>query len=229
MALGAALFLMACIAGCSTFQYSQKSSSKKYLNNMGMTAAKADSSFKIRPGDAIKIAVTGHANLDTTDTVSTEGYMIVPLVGRMYVVGLTAPQLKRRLKKRFAKYIKGAVSLTVYVQRIKREEVSVFGRVNKPNVYQISDTTSIFKMLSIAGGPTDEANIKKVRVYHRFGKHKYHVLNLSHYLKKGEVEQAPKVYPGDIIYVPKKVPVVKYILQFLESGVVVYGIFKFIH
>jgi polysaccharide export outer membrane protein len=213
--IGALFIVVVSFEGCSTTHLSQK---KAFI------MAKADSSYKIRQGDGIRIEVLQHADFDTTDTVSSRGYIIAPHIGKLKAAGKTRPELKQNLKQKLTKYIKGKINLVVSVKRRKWGQVSIFGSVKKSDVYQIPGAVSIFTMLSIAGGPTDNANIKKVRVYHRNGNHEYYVLNVPRYIKKGKVEEAPKVYPGDIVYVPKKVPVIKYILHFFRAGLIAYVI-----
>jgi polysaccharide export outer membrane protein len=226
--LGIMAVMLAFMVGCSTSRNVQTGGTNYYLSNAQAYQAAADTSYRIRPGDEVNIVVRRHANFDTTATVSLQGNIIVPLIGKIQASGKTKQQLKRVLKRKLSIYIKGNVTLMIVIRRTSREQVSVLGRVGHPNIYQIPDTISIFKMLAIAGGPTADAKITKVRIYHKYGKHKYHVLNLKHYLKRQEVQEAPKVYPGDIIYVPVKrfTFTIRDILRIVRDGLVVYGIIR---
>jgi polysaccharide export outer membrane protein len=219
--LSAAFILAALFAGCSTSKYAQ--------NYMPNEAVQPDSTYKLRSGDRINIVVQQYAKFDTTDTVSIRGEITMPLVGRIHAAGETQPQLKQNIKRELANFINGNVMVSLSVRRVSSTQVSVFGEVGHSDVYHIDHPVSIYKMLARSGGPKADANIKKVRLYHRTGEIKYHVLNLKHDLKNGEVEQTPKVQPGDIIYVPQKtntLRIIRSVLRIFRDGFVVYGIVK---
>lgn len=77
--------------------------------------------------------------------------------------------------------------------------ISVMGEVKRPGTFWIKDGGTLLDALAIAGGPTDRANLKAVRVSHT-GTRTYEVVNLERVLT-GQDTLRP-LEPGDVILVP---------------------------
>ena len=116
-----------------------------------------------------------------------------------------------------------------YVTDEKRLEiiVNIWGEIKQPGEYQIPDNINIVQLLSKAGGPTENANLKKVRITQlvefenqteagvrkiepnlasidKFKK-KIILVDLNELLNsETETQELPIIKPGDIIYIPKK-------------------------
>ena len=72
----------------------------------------------ISPGDSVEIYVWQSPELSKTVNVEPDGQIAHPLLGRMYVVGLTPAQLEERIKDRLSDYLKFISlgdSLEIYV------------------------------------------------------------------------------------------------------------------
>jgi protein involved in polysaccharide export with SLBB domain len=86
--------------------------------------------------------------------------------------------------------------------------VSVIGEVTKPNTFQVSKNISLLDILKLAGGPTSQADLKKVAVISEIadsdGKENSQTVNLQKVLTKGEFQLLPKLNTGDTIFVPRK-------------------------
>ena len=78
----------------------------------------------------------------------------------------------------------------------------VWGQVRKPGLYIVPDDTDLLTLISSAGGPTENANLKKVRVI-RASKdgEKIIFVNLSEYIETGNEELIPILQPGDTVIV----------------------------
>ena len=80
--------------------------------------------------------------------VNEEGYIDLPLVGTMKVSGMTTSQLRQSLKQTLTNFYKDPV---VNV-RILNMSVSVYGDVQRPNVYTLqNERTTITQVLTLAG------------------------------------------------------------------------------
>jgi len=188
----------------------------------------SEEQYVIRPNDEIEILVWEQSSFNTQTTVSRFGTITIPLIGEIMVAGLTKGQLKRDLKEKLSEYIKGDINLTISIRNTDQMIVSVFGMVSRPNNYPVVEQTSIFRLLSSAGGPTENANMEKVKIYRlSSGPENYATLDLKQYLEDGQMN-APNllVRPGDVVYVPEKDNVVREMSTFLRDIVLLFGIFR---
>jgi len=77
--------------------------------------------------------------------------------------------------------------------------VSVMGEVKQPGTFWIKDGGTLLDALAVAGGPTDQANLKAIRISHTDRK-TFEIVNLERVLT-GQDTLAP-LEPGDVILVP---------------------------
>lgn len=225
------LFLL---IGCSTSKQLEEENARQMLSEQmspdtTQPSAQADSLYEIRAGDEVEILVWEQPNFNTSTTVSNQGTITVPLVGDMNVTGLTQDELERDLTRELSQYIKDDVNLTVSIRNTDNLAVSVFGMVGDPDNYPIVDETSIFRVLSMAGGPEEEADIRNIKIYRNGGSSNYEQLDLTRYLESGQMNSASMVYPGDIIYVPGKENAVREMSDFLRDVVMLFGIFRVVN
>lgn len=220
------------IQGCASTKEFKEDSARKMVEEQQETLVPTaiDSLYEIRTGDEIEILVWEHPNFNTTTTVSSLGTIAIPLIGEVEASGLTHDQLKNKLIREMSVYIKEEVNLTLSIRSMDQMLVSVFGMVSRPDNYPVVNETSIFKILSVAGGPTEEANIRSVKVYRKNQNPHYEVLDLTSYLDSGQISNpATRVRPGDIVYVPRKENAVREVSGFLRDVVLLFGIFRVVN
>ncbi|NLP11773.1 hypothetical protein GX408_15345 [bacterium] len=83
--------------------------------------------------------------------------------------------------------------------------VKVVGEVRVPGVFEEFTSATVIDMLMRAGGPTANADIKKIRyISPARKKAAEYRFNLEDYLASSGTYPNPEVKAGDIIYVPKK-------------------------
>jgi protein involved in polysaccharide export with SLBB domain len=80
--------------------------------------------------------------------------------------------------------------------------VSVWGEVARAGFYEVPDGTNAVQLISYAGGPTEYANLKHVRVT-RAGEMPAGDVDVRAYLNTGDLNAVPVLKPGDTIFVPK--------------------------
>jgi len=94
-------------------------------------------------------------------TVSDSGYIEIPVLGRIQVVGKTMDEAIVALRERAAVYLKDA---TVIVKLLSFR-VSVIGEVYRPGSYSNpSNQLTVLEAISMAGDITDYGNRKQVLV-----------------------------------------------------------------
>lgn len=223
------VFIWGIFQGCSTSQNLQEERAERLSTELSatQTVAPDDTTYEISPGDEIEIVVWERSNFNTITTVSSLGTITIPLVGEMNVNGMTQEELQKELGVRLSEFIKGDVNLTTSIRNTKSRVVSVFGMVNEPDNYPIVSETSIFRILSTAGGPMEAANLRNVKIYHASGEGSSVTLDLTTYLDSGRMDSpALTVYPGDIVYVPSEENAIRELSDFLRDVIIFFGIFR---
>ncbi len=91
--------------------------------------------------------------------------------------------------------------------------IHVIGQVAKPGVYELEKDMDVFDAMVRAGGPTELANLKDVRLYFH-GQHQAEValIDMEKYLKKPSPHPL-KLHEGAAIYVPRKREMPRYVSE----------------
>lgn len=143
--------------------------------------------------------------------VSSEGNVTLPLVGKVGIADLTIAEAERKLAQLIdADYIVNAEVVIELKRPEKAEELSsdnfvVLGEVRKPGTYPLpSDRTKItlLRAISVAGGFTDIANVKRVKIVRKVqGKKETMQVNVEEVFN-GNASDV-EIKNGDVINVPE--------------------------
>jgi len=82
-------------------------------------------------------------------------------------------------------------------------KVNVWGEVLKPGIVQVPDNTDLLSLLSMAGGPTENAKLSKVKIVRNFSQNKTIIVNVKDCIRNGKAEKIPLIKPGDTVIVPR--------------------------
>jgi polysaccharide export outer membrane protein len=88
--------------------------------------------------------------------IDADGYIKLPMIGRVKVVGLTIPQLEADLVERLKFYLEKP-DVVVTVTEFHSQPVSIVGEVRTPGVHQIQGAKTLIEILALAGGLQPEA------------------------------------------------------------------------
>jgi protein involved in polysaccharide export with SLBB domain len=84
----------------------------------------------------------------------------------------------------------------------KSRYVKILGSVTKPGFYPIGESASVFDMLYLAGGPSPDANMSKVRIISNPGGQKADfLLDMQKFIDNGKTEDLPLLSEGDMVIV----------------------------
>jgi len=151
-------------------------------------------SLVVLPGDALKITVWPDEQLGGEFVVEESGYVYLPVLGQVKAGGVSVEELRARLREGYSVAMKSPV---VGITPMFR--VGVLGQVQRPGVYAITPTQSLFDVIALAGGFGAEANQEKVRIV-RSGE--VVEVNASAMLERGELGNDLMLRSGDQIVVP---------------------------
>lgn len=151
-------------------------------------------------GDVVKISFTS-VNADPpllphSEAIKDDGRITPPIVGSVVAAGKSPGALQAELQEMYDKYYK---NLTVTVASEPRYYY-VLDEVRSPGPKPYLGDTDIIKAISAAGGFTDFANKKHVKLIRG---NKTQIVNVVKALD-GDRRENVAVYPGDTISVPRR-------------------------
>src|SRR5213593_3125816 len=163
--------------------------------------------YKLGPGDALVLILTGDVELAYTLQVTREGFVLIPQVGQVFVSNLSLDQLRDVLYTRLGRVYSGvkrgpnaSTRFDISVANVRANQVYVVGDVSQPGAYQISSLGTVLTALYAAGGLTERANMRQVELQ-RLGK-LVATLDLYDYLLRGDVKSDVRLQTGDVVFVP---------------------------
>lgn len=80
--------------------------------------------------------------------------------------------------------------------------VQIWGQVLKPGMYSVPQTTDLVALISLAGGPTEYANLNSIRIVRANPKARVLKVNLKSYMNTGDSKLQPVLKPGDTVVIP---------------------------
>lgn len=107
--------------------------------------------------------------------VSSEGTITLPLLGKVKIMGLKIPTAETKIAKLLAKdYLVSPVVVIEVAERVVEKEkrsVAILGQVQKPGSYELppSQKMTLLQLISTAGGFSDVANVKKIKIIRKTG------------------------------------------------------------
>lgn len=126
--------------------------------------------YRINPGDEIEVAVWGDERLQRTVRVLPDGTFAFPLVGQVAAAGQLPSDLERVIQAALAPQYRGAVpQVTVSVKNPAGYQFSVVGKVRSPGTFTPGRYVNALEAISIAGGPTEFANVNNVSLLRKYG------------------------------------------------------------
>lgn len=116
-------------------------------------------SNSLLPGDVIRVAIWREEDLSGEFQVDEDGSVILPLLGRRQVVGISPERLRDQLTEEYGGYL---VNTAVNVTLLRR--VVVLGEVRVPGQYTVDATQSVADLIARAQGLTPDGNAEDIRL-----------------------------------------------------------------
>lgn len=161
--------------------------------------------LQLGPGDSVSVQVYGQPDLSTTQYVSDDGTLSIPLAGSVQVAGLSPAQASARVEGAL-KSAKILVDphVTITVTQTRSQRVSVLGQVGTPGRYPIESNTSILDVLAQAGGITaGGSDIVYVLRQDKNGKDVRYPVDLKGLASGSGAVPTLTLQGGDSVFVPK--------------------------
>lgn len=163
-----------------------------------------DKNYRLRGGDKLSIKFPYHTELnEPTVIVRPDGFITLPMINDVQAVGLTVPQLKKRLEEAYSESLVNPV-ISVNLIDFVMARIYVGGQVNKPGSYELRAGQTLLQAVMLAGGFTNDANRKMVLHARPIGSGKLKVTehNALEMLSKTKNAYDWPLQDGDYVFVP---------------------------
>lgn len=148
-------------------------------------------------GDATR-SITSDASIYLQSyTIDEDGYIEMPLVGKIELLNLTVDEAKERLQTELNKYI----NQTTIIVKLSNFNLTVLGEVMRPGMYKVYQSQiNLFEAISMAGNMTNFAKNDEVKII-RQTDNGSEILIVD--MGSADILASPYYYlkPNDIIYV----------------------------
>jgi protein involved in polysaccharide export with SLBB domain len=172
-----------------------------------MDAGPVDENYRLGPGDALVLILTGEVEQAHLLDVTREGFIVIPRVGQLYVANLTMGQLESQLYDRLGRVYSGVrrspnarTRFQVSLAKLRKIQVYVTGDVVRPGAYPISAAGTVLNALYAAGGPTTNGSFRRIDI--RRGGQLVDSVDVYEYLTRGINPSAVRLQAGDVVFVP---------------------------
>jgi polysaccharide export outer membrane protein len=164
------------------------------------TIVPLESDYRIAPMDTVSVKVFKAPDMTGDYEVDLTGHISMPLVGEVEAANLTTAQLDERLTQKLGEKYLEHPDVSVGVKASTKRSVTVDGAVKQAGSFPVAGTTSLMQAVALAGGTSEDANVRRVAVFRTIGgKRQVAAFDLLA-VRRGQAED-PQIYPGDIVVV----------------------------
>ena len=166
--------------------------------------------YRVAPGDVLQVFVWKEPELSREVRVRPDGYLTVPLIGDLFVVGKTPRALAAELAEQLGQYVTGPV-VTVTLKESIVLRFFVVGEVNRPGEFPLLGRTTVMQAFALAGGfreytKPDEIKLLRQELQVVGGRARTQetavTVNYKALAQGQNLQQDLVLQPGDVIVVP---------------------------
>lgn len=170
--------------------------------------------YTIQGGDTFRVRVYGEDDVSdghagTTSTVTSDGYLVLALIGPVYVAGLSLIEATDLVTKAFEEYIKYP-RVALIPMTVRGKQATLLGAVSSTGVFSVREDTRLTEFISMGGGfATGLLDGKTVEMAdipssYLIRDGKILPVNFSEAIYKGNPLHNIPVRPGDVVYIARR-------------------------
>lgn len=163
--------------------------------------APVPSNYIMGVGDTIKVQLFGKENRSYDLTIDREGKVVIPDLGELTVAGLTYTLMQDMIQNQVKQRLIG-FNAAVSMGELRSIQIFIAGEAYKPGSYTVSSLSTISQALYVAGGVSDIASLRSVRLM-RAGK-VVTEFDLYDLLLEGDTSDDKMLQSGDVVFIPAR-------------------------
>jgi len=176
---------------------------EKLFASLGSASQPGD--YVLTAGDLVEVSVFEAPELKREARVGARGFVTLPLLGPVQVMGLSTAEAEKRIEDLYqAKFIHDP-HVSIYIKEQQGQKVTVVGSVKKPGTYDYPARRRLLDALALAEGFDDKAGktVQVRRVVDDPNNPTTYLVDMDQLIQNGRTELNIEIKGGDVIYVPE--------------------------
>jgi polysaccharide export outer membrane protein len=165
----------------------------------GCVAAAQD--YLVGPGDVLSITVYDNDDLKTKVRVSSNGTIVMPLLGQVNVNKLSVSAITEKITGLLANGYIVNPQVNVFVDEFRSKRVVILGNVRNPGLIELNGPTTFLELISKAGGFDKDAGDTATIKRKGNDQESVIVINLISLVKGGDLSQNMQINDEDTVYI----------------------------
>lgn len=170
--------------------------------------------------DVLDVRVLEDSTINSVVTVSDDGTILLNLIGKVDVAGLTLPQVEQKLKSLLEARVLKTATVSVQVSSYGNRPISVVGAVMHPGQINATGNMTLLQAITQAGGLAQTAGSELYVV--RTGQNgltEQLPINLQDLMVNGNPDLNIPLVPNDLINIPHEQPLIVYVMgEVMQPG-----------
>jgi protein involved in polysaccharide export with SLBB domain len=179
--------------------------------------------YEIGIGDQIIINIWGNSQNNYQLTVNTNGQIMIPDVGPVYVAGMTFENAETKIKQRLTEIYAdmGSDNPQTFAQvnmgQLRSIKVNLVGEVTAPGTYTLPVTATAFNALYLSGGPNNIGSFRKINIIR--DENVFKTIDIYKFLIDADISENIRLKDEDIIFIPPAEKKVTISGEFKRNGI----------
>ena len=165
--------------------------------------------YLISPYDLLSIDVFQEPDLNKQIRVEATGFIVLPLIGKVKVVGLTVEKAQKLLEDLYEKDYLVDAHINIFVSERKINTVRIFGQVGRQGDVEIKPDRplTILDAIAAVGGGSRLADLRKVVLTRQNPKNRDNpeIINVEVLIEGDDSSKSDYILEvGDTVFVPER-------------------------
>jgi polysaccharide export outer membrane protein len=176
---------------------------EKILSQAQMSSEPGD--ILIGEGDLLQISVFEAKELDKTVRVNSRGFISLPLIGEVWLSGLTAIEAEEKIEEMYKRSFIKDPHVSIFVEEQISQRITLVGQFKNPGTYDYLSNQRLLDVIALGGGLSEHAGqiVQVRRTRYGQGEPNTFIVDLDRLIKEGDVELNIRLNGGDVLFVPE--------------------------
>jgi polysaccharide biosynthesis/export protein len=163
-------------------------------------------SYRIGPGDTLKVFVWGNPALSDEVPVRPDGRISIPLLEDVEAADRTPSELSREIEQKLSAFVADPLVTVIVTEFVGpfSEQVRVVGEALEPQAIPYRDDMTMLDVMIEVGGLTEfAAGNRATLVRIADGKEQQYRVRLDDLVRDGDITANVAMRPGDVVIIPE--------------------------
>ena len=164
--------------------------------------------YRIGPGDTLRIFVWRNPDLSTDVPVRPDGRISVPLLEDVVASGKTPTELAREIEKSLSQFVQNPLATVIVTNFVGpyTEQVRVVGAATAPRAIAFRANMTLLDAMIEVGGLNEFAGGNRSTLVRMVdGEQKQYRVRIGDLIRNGDISANVNLLPGDVIIIPESI------------------------